>query len=60
MTTVAEVLVDVVVHRNELIVPPSIQAAQVKGFSLYMLKAIINGQGDSVLDLMKTNLWRGD
>lgn len=54
------VVVDVVVHRNELIVPPSIEAEQVKGFSLYMLKAIINGQGDSILDLMKTNLWRGD
>lgn len=54
------VIVDVTVHRNELIVPPSLEAAQVKGFSLYLLKAIINGQGDTVLDLMKTNLWRGE
>lgn len=54
------VIMDVNVHRNELIVPPSIEAAQIKGFSLYMLKAIMNGQGDTVLDLMKTNLWRGD
>lgn len=54
------VVIDVTVHRNELIIPPSIEAAQVKGFSLYMMKAIMNGQGDAVLDLMKTNLWRGD
>ncbi|KTD24221.1 MULTISPECIES: ubiquinone-dependent pyruvate dehydrogenase [Legionella] len=51
-------LVDVRVNRNELIMPPTINAAQVKGFSLYLMKAIINGQGTEVLDLMKTNLWR--
>ncbi|VEH34778.1 ubiquinone-dependent pyruvate dehydrogenase [Legionella sainthelensi] len=52
------VIVDVVVDRNELIMPPTIEPGQVKGFSLYMMKAIINGQGNAVLDLMKTNLWR--
>jgi pyruvate dehydrogenase (quinone) len=52
------VIVDVIVDRNELIMPPTIELGQVKGFSLYMMKAIINGQGDAVLDLMKTNLWR--
>lgn len=51
-------LVDVCVNRNELIMPPTINLAQVKGFSLYMMKAIINGQGTEVLDLLKTNLWR--
>lgn len=54
------VIIDVSVHRNELMIPPTIQAAQVKGFSLYLMKAIISGQGDAVLDLMKTNLWRGE
>jgi pyruvate dehydrogenase (quinone) len=54
------VVMDVLVHRNELIMPPTIQLGQVKGFSLYMMKAIINGQGDAVLDLVKTNLWRGE
>lgn len=54
------VIIDVRVHRNELIIPPSIEAAQIKGFSLYMMKAIINGQGDAILDLMKTNLWRSE
>lgn len=52
------VIVDVSVNRNELIVPPTIELEQVKGFSLYMMKAIINGQGTAILDLMKANLWR--
>ncbi|KTD64183.1 ubiquinone-dependent pyruvate dehydrogenase [Legionella shakespearei] len=52
------VIVDVSVDRNELIMPPAIEMEQVKGFSLYMMKAIINGQGNAILDLMKTNLWR--
>lgn len=51
-------LVDVRVNRNELVMPPTINAAQVKGFSLYMMKAVINGQGTEVLDLVKSNLWR--
>jgi pyruvate dehydrogenase (quinone) len=54
------VILDINVHRNELIIPPTIEAAQVKGFSLYLMKAIINGQGDAILDLVKTNLWRQD
>jgi hypothetical protein len=29
-----------------------------KGFSLYMVKAIINGRADEIIDLAKTNLWR--
>jgi pyruvate dehydrogenase (quinone) len=51
-------LVDVRVNRNELVMPPTINAAQVKGFSLYMMKAIINGRGTEVLDLVKSALWR--
>lgn len=51
-------LVDVRVNRNELVMPPVINAAQVKGFSLYMMKAIINGQGTEILDLVKNTLWR--
>lgn len=52
------VLVDVRVNRNELVMPPTINVAQVKGFSLYMMKAVINGQGTEILDLVKSNLWR--
>ena len=29
-----------------------------KGFSLFMLKAVLNGRGDEIIDLAKTNLFR--
>ena len=29
-----------------------------KGFSLYMLKAIMSGRGDEIIDLAESNLWR--
>jgi pyruvate dehydrogenase (quinone) len=29
-----------------------------KGFTLYMMKAVMNGRADEVIDLAKTNLWR--
>jgi pyruvate dehydrogenase (quinone) len=29
-----------------------------KGFSLYMLKAIIGGRGDDLVDLARNNLWQ--
>ncbi|MEA3205516.1 MAG: hypothetical protein QOG92_1181 [Verrucomicrobiota bacterium] len=52
------VLVDAVVNRQELSIPPKIELAQAKGFSLYMLRATLSGKGDELLDLAKTNLWR--
>jgi pyruvate dehydrogenase (quinone) len=52
------VLIDAVVNRTELAMPPSITIEMAKGFSLYMVKAVMNGRGDEVLDLAKTNLWR--
>ena len=50
------VLVDVVTAKQELVMPPKVQMEQAKGFSLYMLKAIINGRGDEVVELARTNL----
>ena len=41
---------------QELAMPPAIKLAQAKGFSLYMLKAILNGRGDEILELARTNL----
>ena len=35
--------------------PPEIKAEQVKGFSLYALRAVMSGRGDEVIDLAKTN-----
>ena len=51
-------LVEVMVNRQELSIPPSISAAQAEGFSLYMVRAVLNGRGDEVLDLASTNLFR--
>jgi pyruvate dehydrogenase (quinone) len=50
-------LVDVIVNRQELSIPPTITAEQALGFSLYMAKAVISGRGDEVIDLVKTNLF---
>jgi pyruvate dehydrogenase (quinone) len=50
------VLVDVVTAKQELGLPPKIKLAQAKGFSLFMLKAVMNGKADMVLELAKTNL----
>jgi pyruvate dehydrogenase (quinone) len=40
----------------ELSMPPTITVEQVKGFSLWVLRAVMSGRGDEVLDLAKTNL----
>jgi pyruvate dehydrogenase (quinone) len=52
------VLVDAVVNRTELAMPPSITVEMAKGFTLYMVKAIMSGRADQIIDLAKTNLWR--
>jgi len=52
------VLIDAVVNRTELAMPPTITGEMAKGFSLYMVKAITNGRFDEVIDLAKSNLWR--
>jgi pyruvate dehydrogenase (quinone) len=52
------VLVDAVVNRTELAMPPAVTAEMAKGFTLYMMKAVMSGRGDELLDLVATNLWR--
>ena len=52
------VLVDAVVNRTELVMPPSITLEMAKGFTLFMVKAVMSGRADEVIDLAKTNLWR--
>jgi pyruvate dehydrogenase (quinone) len=51
------VLVDAVVSRMVLPIPPSITVEMAKGFTLYMLKAVMGGRGDDLIDLAKANLW---
>jgi pyruvate dehydrogenase (quinone) len=52
------VLIDAVVSRTELVMPPSVTVEMAKGFTLYMMKAVMSGRGDEIVDLAKTNLWR--
>jgi len=49
-------VLDVVTATQELSMPPTITVEQIKGFSLWVLKAVMSGRGDEVLDLAKTNL----
>lgn len=51
-------LVEVLVARQELSMPPTIFYEQAKGFSLFMLRAVLNGRGDELIDLAKVNLLR--
>jgi pyruvate dehydrogenase (quinone) len=49
-------VLDVVTAKQELSMPPTIAMEQIKGFSLWVLRAVMSGRGDEVLDLAKTNL----
>ncbi|WP_158942013.1 ubiquinone-dependent pyruvate dehydrogenase [Granulicella sp. S190] len=49
-------LVEVMVNRQELSMPPHISFAQAKGFSLWAAKSILSGRGDEIIDLAKTNV----
>src|SRR6202011_3436847 len=40
------VLVDAVVNRTELAMPPAVTVEMAKGFSLYMVKAVMSGRAD--------------
>jgi pyruvate dehydrogenase (quinone) len=51
-------LVEVAVSRQELSMPPTITLEQMTGFSLFMLRAVLSGRGDEVIDLAKVNLFR--
>jgi pyruvate dehydrogenase (quinone) len=52
------VLVDAVVNRQELAIPPKITTEMARGFTLYMVKAVLSGRTDQVIELARTNLWR--
>jgi pyruvate dehydrogenase (quinone) len=52
------VVVDAVVNRTELAMPPTVTAEMAKGFTLYMVKAVMSGRADEIIDLARSNLWR--
>jgi pyruvate dehydrogenase (quinone) len=51
-------LVEVFVSRLELSMPPTITLEQAKGFGLFMLRAVLSGRGDEIVDLARINLVR--
>jgi hypothetical protein len=51
-------VVDAVVARAERAMPPVVTVEMAKGFSLYMMNAIMSGRADQIIGLAKTNLWR--
>src|SRR5262249_10701715 len=50
-------LIEVLIHRTELAMPPTVTLEEAKGFSLYTLRTVMNGRGDELIDLAKTNLF---
>ena len=38
--------------------PPKVAADMAKRFTLYMLEAVMNGRGDEVVELARSNLLR--
>ena len=51
-------LVEVHISRQELSMPPTLDPDQVRGFGIFMLKAVLSGRGDEIIDLAKVNLLR--
>jgi len=51
-------LIEAIVSRQELSMPPTISVDQIKGFSLFMIKAVLDGRGSEIVDLAKVNLLR--
>lgn len=51
-------LIEVLVSRQELSMPPTLTFEQAKGFGLFALRAVLNGYGDEIIDLAKVNLVR--
>ncbi|MGL4962698.1 MAG: ubiquinone-dependent pyruvate dehydrogenase [Inquilinus sp.] len=51
-------LLDVVTNTQELAMPPAIKLEQAQGFGLWALRAVINGRGDELIEVARTNLLR--
>jgi len=51
-------LIEVLVNRQELSMPPTITIEQALGFSLYTIRAVLSGRGNEVVDLASTNFLR--
>jgi hypothetical protein len=38
-------------------IPPTISAKLARAFMSYMVKAVVDGRGDDLVDLARSNLW---
>ena len=47
-------VIDVVTDRTELVMPPKVTLEQAKGFSVWMMKAVLNGQGNELVELARS------
>lgn len=48
-------VVEVMVARQELALPPAIESAQARGFGLWATRSILSGRGDEVVEVLRTN-----
>ena len=51
-------VIEAVVHRQELSMPPTIILEQATGFRVFMRKSVRSGLGDKIIGLAKVNLFR--
>ena len=49
-------LVDVLIERQELAIPPKITYDQARGFTLWATRSVLSGDGATVLEVARTNL----
>jgi pyruvate dehydrogenase (quinone) len=47
-------VIDVVTDPMELVMPPKITVEQAKGFSVWMMKAVLNGRGNELVELARS------
>jgi pyruvate dehydrogenase (quinone) len=48
-------LIEIPVSRQELSMPPTITYEQARGFSLFMMRAVLNGRGNEIIDVATVN-----
>ena len=51
-------IIDVLTDASELVMPPKVNLEQVKGFSVWMMKAVLNGEGNQIVHIVRSALAR--
>jgi pyruvate dehydrogenase (quinone) len=49
-------LLEVHVDHQEIVMPPSLSLDAVRGFGVFLVKTVLSGRGDELVDLARTNL----